>query len=339
MNSRSSTSSELSSSTMDSDKSDPNKKDKTDKTETTDNKESHRVVIHTFSKARYDKHSRRIERERAFLLSRKRCGSALCPEEIIQVIDTKNHIHTVKVAQLITCDCSCRGELCQHVVFVLAYVLKVPNALQHLVAFSPSDLCMIFKNTWPVIKDAKSSVRSKPQEQMNKECPVCFLKFTSTPYEAVLYCRAHCGYNMHEKCLSMWFVGIRMPHEPVLCPVCLNKWEGDPNVVEYIKARINGRTQPPLARRPSYMLKKNKPGAPKPPTPESPHNPDDELPNNWVIDFRGMHTGNGRGVSIEKWLDDQDGQYEPMDKWNDRQDREDQWMNYPETQDEPMGGV
>lgn len=57
---------------------------------------------------------------RFYVLSRTRCGTVACPEEMIEMTGSTGNIYTVCIARRPTCDCphAAQGHQCKHVIYV-----------------------------------------------------------------------------------------------------------------------------------------------------------------------------------------------------------------------------
>lgn len=93
-----------------------------------------------------------------------------------------------------------------------------------------SELRDIFAAAPPIStpKQAESDKR-KPIEG---DCPICYSELEAKSSEAVVWCRAACGQNMHEQCFSMW---ARTKSNDVTCPMCRSLWQGDEDAVKRVR--------------------------------------------------------------------------------------------------------
>ena len=103
-------------------------------------------------------------------------------------------------------------------------VLNAPHDLVYQLALVPSELRTIFANATPIL--SHSETESKKRKPLEGDCPICFCEFESE--EAVVWCRAACGQNIHKQCFEMW--ARTKGNRNVTCPFCRSKWQGDEDV-------------------------------------------------------------------------------------------------------------
>lgn len=109
-------------------------------------------------------------------------------------------------------------------------MLNAPYEMVYQLALLHSELRDIFTAAPPIStpKQAESDKR-KPIEG---DCPICYSELEAKSPEAVVWCRAACGQNMHEQCFSMW---ARTKSNDVTCPMCRSLWQGDEDAVKRVR--------------------------------------------------------------------------------------------------------
>jgi hypothetical protein len=119
----------------------------------------------------------------------------------------------------------------------MAMVLKAPFHHTYQLALLSSELRDIFAAAPPIEdpnqgtgKDAGSDKR-KPIEG---DCPICYSELGDGKSEAIVWCRAACGQNLHQECFMAW-ARTKGGSVKVTCPMCRSVWEGDPGMVRKIE--------------------------------------------------------------------------------------------------------
>lgn len=196
----------------------------------------------------FDEIYRRATTQRFYVLTRTRCGTPECPEEVVELTGSTGNIYTVVVARQPTCDCphALAGNQCKHVLYVLSRVLRAPFEYVYQLALLSSELREIFANAPPPPPasgeeegggSGDGDGRRKPVEG---DCPICFCEMEAEGGEAVVWCRAACGQNIHKGCFETWAATKRRQaagggKAEVTCPYCRSVWEGDEDVIKKIE--------------------------------------------------------------------------------------------------------
>ncbi|KAK3372306.1 SWIM zinc finger protein [Podospora didyma] len=184
----------------------------------------------------------RATSQRFYVLSRTRCGTAECPEEMVELTGSTGNIYTVTIAQQPSCSCphGAKGNQCKHVLYVLSRVLRAKYEYVYQLALVSSELVDIFANA-PPPPDEGGEGEDKNRKPVDGDCPICFNEFeTGRGTEVVVWCRAACGQNIHKECFEMWAATKRQQvgygaKPDVTCPYCRSVWVGDDDSVKKIK--------------------------------------------------------------------------------------------------------
>ena len=104
----------------------------------------------------------------------------------------------------------------------MSKVLKARDDLVYQAGLLSSELEYIFEHAPPPASSAAST--RKPLEQ--DDCPICYSPFE--PNDKVVWCRAQCGTNFHEKCFAEWARTKGQNH--VTCVMCREPWKEDESV-------------------------------------------------------------------------------------------------------------
>ncbi|KAM0715668.1 hypothetical protein Q7P37_009166 [Cladosporium fusiforme] len=192
----------------------------------------------------YNKFLDRARTQRMFVLSRIQgteedchANDEACPFHEVKLAGTTGNVYTVIISHLPTCNCpntsfkrADSGEaLCKHILYVLHFVLKAPEHLCYQNAFLTSELHEITANAppLPTAKNIPIDDEQKPEEEFNRkpieeDCPICCMEFQAD--EAIVWCRAACGNNVHKECFGLW---AKAKRDNVTCPFCRSKWLDD----------------------------------------------------------------------------------------------------------------
>lgn len=152
------------------------------------------------------------------------------------------NIYHITIDKVPSCDCphARKGNQCKHIVYVLSRVLRVPADLEYQLAFVTSELRDIFAKAPPLPSQAADdSEKDGKRKPLEGECPICADDFEpENSREAVVYCKAACGNNIHKSCFDRWAATKRGAR--VTCPFCRTPWEsGDEGDIK--KVATNGR--------------------------------------------------------------------------------------------------
>ncbi|KAL2024255.1 hypothetical protein VTK56DRAFT_9411 [Thermocarpiscus australiensis] len=191
----------------------------------------------------FDEIYHRATTQRFYVLSRTRCGTADCPEETVELTGSTGNIYTVVIAQQPRCDCphAREGNQCKHVLYVLSRVLRARFDYVYQLALLSSELRDIFASAPPPVEgDAGGDGGGRNRKPVEGDCPICFSEMEAEGGEAVVWCRAACGQNIHKGCFETWAATKRRQaagggKADVTCPYCRSVWEGDDDMVKNIK--------------------------------------------------------------------------------------------------------
>jgi hypothetical protein len=165
----------------------------------------------------------RATSQRFYVLGRSRCGTARCPEEFVELTGSTGNIYLVHIAQQPSCTCphAKSGHQCKHVIYVLSRVLRARHDLVYQLALLSSELVEILYQAPPIeVGDDAEKPSNSNRKPVEGDCPICFCAFEAA--EAIVYCRATCGQNIHKGCFEMWAATKRKSpgaKEQVTCPM------------------------------------------------------------------------------------------------------------------------
>lgn len=175
----------------------------------------------------------RATTQRFFVLSRSHGGTVDCPEMRLEVSGSTGNIYNVVIARQPSCDCphALAGNQCKHIIFVMTKVLRAKYEYSYQLALLSDELRDIFAHC-PRPSDEKNTGENtdKNRRPVDGDCPICFEEMaTGDGKEALVWCKAACGQNIHRQCFDMWAATKRQSHGPrgVTCPYCRSPWEGD----------------------------------------------------------------------------------------------------------------
>jgi hypothetical protein len=124
------------------------------------------------------------------------------------------------------------------VLYVLSRVLRARYDLVYQLALLEGEVREILEGAPAPTEDGDADGagagsgkgRRKPIEG---DCPICFCELAG---EAVVWCRAACGQNVHKGCFETWAATKRRQGAgEVTCPFCRSVWEGDEDMVKKIQ--------------------------------------------------------------------------------------------------------
>ncbi|GJN70174.1 Znf1 [Purpureocillium lilacinum] len=171
--------------------------------------------------------------QRFYVLKRTPTGTVECPEETFEMTGSTGNVYTVHIGRQPQCNCphARKGNQCKHVLYILARVLHAPFDLVYQTALLSTELCTIFASEPD--RDASGSTTAGKRKPVEGDCPICYCDLDADSSESVVWCRAACGQNIHQKCFQMW--AATKAHGTVTCPMCRSTWEGDPDVASRVR--------------------------------------------------------------------------------------------------------
>lgn len=103
------------------------------------------------------------------------------------------------------------------------------------------ELHEIFARAPPIEDDdGPAGGGDKKRKPIEGDCPICFNEMEAQG-EAIVWCKAACGQNIHKECFEMWAATKRRQGTgvEVTCPYCRSLWEGDEDMMK--KINRNGK--------------------------------------------------------------------------------------------------
>lgn len=158
-----------------------------------------------------------------------------------EITGSTGNVYNVCIARQPTCDCphALAGNQCKHTIFVLKKVLRAKYEYVYQLALLSSELREIFAAAPNPTedKDKEGGDSDKNRKDVDGDCPICFEEMETGPSkEALVWCRAACGQNIHKQCFEMWATTKRQGGgnggaNKVTCPYCRSDWEMDEDQV------------------------------------------------------------------------------------------------------------
>ncbi|KAI9376547.1 hypothetical protein BJX61DRAFT_324824 [Aspergillus egyptiacus] len=169
----------------------------------------------------------RLERaitQRMFVVGQTVTGTDDVPELTFDIVGTTGNLYKTVIGKEPTCSCpdARKGNQCKHICYVK--VLNAPVHLQYQLAFLSPELRDIYENS-PLRQVNDKAVepdtdgKRKPVEG---DCPICFMEFEPEK-EAIVWCRAACGNNIHKTCFQKW--AATQQGQGVRCVYCRSPWQ------------------------------------------------------------------------------------------------------------------
>ncbi|KAF1839127.1 hypothetical protein BDW02DRAFT_564110 [Decorospora gaudefroyi] len=169
--------------------------------------------------------------QRLTVLSRERRGGDNAPGEKVIVAGSTGNVYTVSIGLVPSCNCphAKKGNQCKHIIYVMLRVLKAREEFAYQLALISSELREVIRNAPPipgVETDGKDGTEKEGEDGNRKpiegECPICYDELGS--HEAIVYCKASCGNNVHKSCMQNWMA---VSKGKATCPYCRAKWQED----------------------------------------------------------------------------------------------------------------
>ncbi|KAG9558705.1 hypothetical protein KCU71_g9953, partial [Aureobasidium melanogenum] len=150
-----------------------------------------------------------------------------CPMEEIDLAGSTGNIYTVKITHVPECTCPDfrvnNNPQCKHILYVLLKVLKVSEPLNYQAAFLTSELQEIFDHAGPLpVETVHTEDKDGKRKPIEGDCPICCEEL-SQEKEAIVWCQAACGNNLHKTCFDQW--AATKGHGQVTCPYCRTQWQ------------------------------------------------------------------------------------------------------------------
>jgi len=176
--------------------------------------------------------------QRMFALERQRdTSNPDHPTETISLAGSTGNVYTIVIDKVPSCDCphAKKGNQCKHIAYVLSRVLHVPSHLAYQLALISSELREIFAKAPPLpseTAEAEGDKKDGNRKPLEGECPICCVDFEPESGEAIVYCRAACGNNVHQTCFQQWAAMKKGGQVP--CPFCRTPWQGDEETTKQV---------------------------------------------------------------------------------------------------------
>lgn len=195
----------------------------------------------------FDEVYQRALTQRFYVLSRKYRGTPEFPEEVVKLTGSTGNIYKVTVAQEPRCNCPHgeAGNQCKHQLFVLSRVLRAKFEYVYQLALLSTELQEIFANAPPIAGEngLEGSDSDKKRKSLEGDCPICFCEMEEKG-EAIVWCRAACGQNIHKACFNTWASTKRQQggaNATVTCPYCRSTWEEGEDKVQEVSTKKGRR--------------------------------------------------------------------------------------------------
>ena len=127
----------------------------------------------------------------------------------------------VSIGETHSCSCRASGppELCEHIIFVLVRVFRMPveNPLVWQLSLTEREIVELMRgrvtlHTRPPPRasvsgpDASAGNGEAPRRELGEDevCPICYDVMVADEAGSLTYCRQSCGNNVHTKCMKLW---------------------------------------------------------------------------------------------------------------------------------------
>ncbi|KAF2677246.1 hypothetical protein K458DRAFT_378710 [Lentithecium fluviatile CBS 122367] len=178
--------------------------------------------------------------QRLTILDRERSGTDQVPEEKVVMAGSTGNVYTQHIRHIPSCDCphAKKGNQCKHIIYVMLRVLKAPEHVGYQLALTSGELRDLFKNAAPIPRADATDTSTTDDEDGNRkpiegECPICYTDFEPEK-EAIVYCKAACGNNIHKDCMQSWMAA---KAGKATCPCCRAQWADED--IGSLRGRVN----------------------------------------------------------------------------------------------------
>ncbi|KAI5209393.1 hypothetical protein E4T39_00699 [Aureobasidium subglaciale] len=176
----------------------------------------------------------RATTQRMVVIDRRRAANDVCSHhpsrcmsEEVDLAGSTGNVYTVKITHVPECTCPDfrinRNPQCKHILYVLLKILKVPEPLNYQAAFLTPELDEIFDHAGPLPTETiQAEDKDGKRKPVEGDCPICCEEL-SQETEAIVWCQAACGNNLHKTCFDQW--AATKGHGRVTCPYCRTQWQ------------------------------------------------------------------------------------------------------------------
>ncbi|KAH6630611.1 hypothetical protein B0J18DRAFT_463461 [Chaetomium sp. MPI-SDFR-AT-0129] len=201
----------------------------------------------------------RARTQRFYVLSRTRIPDPAILEPPIELTGSTGNIYTTTIGRQPSCTCphARGGHQCKHIVYVLERVLRARYALVYQLALLSEEVREVLRGAPEIVGDGSAWTQAQSgrgggaqggsagkRKAVEGDCPICFCEMEEGKRgaDAVVWCRAACGQNVHKGCFETWAATKRSQgNREVTCPYCRSAWQGDEDMVSKIRrgGRVN----------------------------------------------------------------------------------------------------
>ncbi|KAL2160977.1 hypothetical protein VTH06DRAFT_8689 [Thermothelomyces fergusii] len=169
------------------------------------------------------------------------------PCETVVLTGSCGNVYKVTISRFPGCNCPQRGRQCKHVVFVLARVLRAKFEYVYQLALLGSELRETLDKAPPPSPGDARGEGTGERKPVEGDCPICYSEMgEAAGAEALVWCRAACGRNMHRACFQVWAATEKIRAKmrnmsgdgEVTCPCCRTVWEDDEGMLMMIRGDV-----------------------------------------------------------------------------------------------------
>ncbi|KAI0362357.1 hypothetical protein OH77DRAFT_1515614 [Trametes cingulata] len=184
----------------------------------------------------------RVERQRFFMIERKREGNEL--REEFSVLGSTGNVYTVTIDKKPSCTCpdAMKGNHCKHILFIFLKVLQVTqkSGYWYQKALLTSELEDIFANaprspaaiaherirnayakaTGKAVAPGSEKGGKKRLPAEDDDCPICYENMHNVAEKLLTFCE-ECGNGLHKECFQQW---AKAAKAGVTCVFCRAAW-------------------------------------------------------------------------------------------------------------------
>ncbi|KAH7125431.1 hypothetical protein B0J11DRAFT_435078 [Dendryphion nanum] len=175
--------------------------------------------------------------QRLTVMGRERIGTDDIPEENVSIAGSTGNLYTVHIGLVPSCDCphAKKGNQCKHIIYVMLRVLKAREETAYQLALLSPELRDLLAHAPAIpVADPDSEFTDGNRKPIEGECPICYTEFDPAT-EAIVYCKASCGNNVHKECMQNWAKASR---GMATCPMCRSAWPSQ----EFASSKVDMQT-------------------------------------------------------------------------------------------------
>lgn len=180
---------------------------------------------------------------------------------VMNVRGETDDVYRVMIGSPHTCSCKKSNGFCEHILFVILKVLRIPedHPIAKKISLTDSEIDLALSGNFggrvkptivrkeKKIKEISKSTTHSPEDTVERQpmddenpdiCPIC--QDDMTKDDPLTWCRKGCGNNIHAKCMKLYAQYKTTNSTNILCPLCREDW--GPNALQILNDDCKGRS-------------------------------------------------------------------------------------------------